>query len=72
MRGTPSQIASLPEGFEDSFAMGLRKVHAAQQILEARVGAQVIEQWINLQKYHERIPPPVGSLQTTKGFVFLP
>jgi hypothetical protein len=29
-----------------------REVHAAQQVLEARVGAQGIEPRINLQKYH--------------------
>jgi hypothetical protein len=46
-----------------------RKVHATQQVLEARLGPQLIEQRINFHKDHERISSPVSPLQAAKGFV---
>src|SRR5580765_3272992 len=48
---------------------GLGKVHAAQQVLKARVGAQAIEPWFDLQKYHPCSALPVGHFQATKRFV---
>src|SRR6266851_7696369 len=47
----------------------LGKVHAAKQILEARVGAQAVEPGINFQKYHPCSALPVGHFQPTKCFV---
>src|SRR5256712_13800144 len=48
-----------------------RKVHAAQQVLEARVGAQVIESRLGLQTYHQRCSLPIAILEPTKSFVFV-
>jgi len=47
------------------------KSHATQQVLEARVGPQPIEQRINFHKNHERISPLVGSLKAGQGLVLV-
>ena len=52
-------------------SFGLGKVHAAQQVLKARVRAQVIEPRINLQKYHDGISFSVASFQTAESLVVL-
>src|SRR2546428_782089 len=46
-----------------------REVHAADEVLEARVRAQGIESSIGLEHYHPRLVPTKASLQTTKSFV---
>src|SRR2546427_6374671 len=48
-----------------------RKVHAAQEVLEARVGAQVIELRFGFQPYHPLGALLVASFQAAKGLLFL-
>src|SRR6266852_6945104 len=46
-----------------------REVHAAHQVLKARIRAQVIKPGIDLQSYHPCSPLLVGSFQPTESFV---
>src|SRR5438552_4600911 len=47
-----------------------RKVHAPQQVLESRIGAQVVEAGISLQAHHMHGVSLVTVLQPMEGFLF--
>src|SRR5215472_1285922 len=68
----PKSTMSTGEFLRSAHRSILGKVHAPEQILETGVGAQAIEVWISLQKYHPGSPFLIRSLQPAKGSVVFP
>lgn len=46
-----------------------REIHAEQEVLKARVGAQRVKRWVNLQEAHPLVVGFLGPLQPLEGLI---